>query len=90
VNYTSFYDRDSTAAGEAVMGGPTSISLRSSVGPAATIGIRYRLHGHWSLDASYAASMVNTRLIADTDGILRTSHIELNPRALVIAGGYSF
>jgi outer membrane protein len=90
VNYTRFYDRDSTAAGNAVMGGPTSITLPASVGPAGTIGIRCRLDRHWSWDASYAASIVDTRLTANTEGFLRTSHIELNPRALVIAGGYSF
>ena len=36
VNYTTFYDRDSTAAGNAASGGPTKISLTSSVGPAVT------------------------------------------------------
>jgi outer membrane protein len=90
VNYTRFYNRDSTAAGEAIMGGPTAISLPASVGPAGTIGLRYRLYGHWNLDASYAASMVNTRLTTDTAGVLRTTHIELNPRALVVAVGYAF
>ena len=39
VNYTTFYDRDSTAAGNAASGGPTRISLTSSVGPAVTGGV---------------------------------------------------
>ena len=34
VNYVNFYDRDSTAAGDAASGGPTKISLAPSVGPA--------------------------------------------------------
>ena len=38
VNYTRFIDRQITPAGEAVSGGPTSISLPSSVGPAVTAG----------------------------------------------------
>ncbi len=33
VNYTSFYDRDVTAAGQAATGGPTRLSLTSSIGP---------------------------------------------------------
>jgi outer membrane protein len=90
VNYTNFYDRNATSAGTSVLGGPTSISLSSSVGPAATIGLRYSLQTRWSLEASYTASKVNTRLTADTEGFLRTSHIELNPGALVVAAGYSF
>ncbi len=89
VNYTNFYDRTATGGGTAVLGGPTSISLSSSVGPAATVGLRFGLQTHWSLEASYTASKVNTRLTADTEGFVRTSHIELNPGALVIAAGYS-
>ena len=36
VNYTSFYDRRITQAGEQATGGPTRISLTSSVGPVGT------------------------------------------------------
>ena len=39
VNYTAFYSRDSTAAGDAGLGGPTRLSLTSSVGPAGTVGL---------------------------------------------------
>ena len=39
VNYVNFYDRRSTAAGNAVGGGPTSIALPVSWGPAATVGM---------------------------------------------------
>ena len=38
VNYTSFYDRQVTAAGAAGTGGPTRLSLTSSVGPVGTVG----------------------------------------------------
>ena len=34
INYTNFYDRKSTAHGNAASGGPTKLSLTSSVGPA--------------------------------------------------------
>jgi hypothetical protein len=39
VNYTTFYDRDSTAAGNAASGGPTKLSLTPSWGPAVTAGV---------------------------------------------------
>src|SRR5271156_1861879 len=45
VNYTTFYDRDSPAAGNAASGGPTRLSLTASVGPAATAGVTYRISG---------------------------------------------
>jgi outer membrane protein len=90
VNYTTFYDRDSTAAGNAASGGPTRISLSSSVGPAVTAGLSYRLTDRWHLHASYSYSQVKTHLTADTDGVIRTSHISFAPTVLVVSIGYSF
>lgn len=90
VNYTQFYDRDSTAAGNAVSGGPTRISLTSAVGPAVTAGLTYRINDRWHLHASYGWSQVRTRFTGDTDGVERTTHISFNPSALIVSGGYSF
>jgi outer membrane protein len=90
VNYTTFYDRDSTAAGNAASGGPTRLSLTSSVGPAVTGGLTYRISDNWHLHGSYSWSQVKTNLTADTDGIIRTTRISFGPQALVISVGYSF
>ena len=89
VNYTTFYDRDSTAAGNAASGGPTKLSLTASVGPAVTGGVTYRITDRWHLHASYSWSQVKTNLTADTDGFMRTSRISFGPQALIVfAGGY--
>lgn len=90
VNYTRFYDRESTAAGNAGSGGPTSLSLPASVGPVGTVGLSYRFSRHFNVYASYSISRVNSRLTADTAGVIRTSHIAFNPRATVVSAGYSF
>jgi outer membrane protein len=90
VNYTTFYDRDSTAAGNAASGGPTRISLTSSVGPAVTGGVTYRISDRWHLHASYGWSQVKTHFTGDTDGFERTSHISFSPQALIVSGGFSF
>lgn len=90
VNYTKFLARQSTAAGNAVAGGPTSISLPVSVGPTATAGLSYELAERWHVFASYSVARVNTRLTADTAGVLRTSNINFWPNTLVISAGYSF
>jgi outer membrane protein len=90
VNYTTFYDRDTTAVGNAGFGGPTKLSLNASVGPAATAGLAYHVSGHWNVYASYSIARVNTNLVADTAGVIRTTRIEFGPQVLVIAGGYSF
>src|SRR5229473_3446581 len=90
VNYTTFYDRDSTAQGNAASGGPTKLSLTSSVGPVGTAGVAYNIAHHWNLYASYSISQVKTKLNADTAGVIRTTHISFRPQALVVAVGYSF
>jgi outer membrane protein len=90
INYTRFYSRQATAAGEAVTGGPTSVSLTTSVGPAATIGLSYRLTRHFSLYGSLSASEVDSDFTANTAGVLRKTHVSFGPRAAVLAAGYSF
>jgi outer membrane protein len=90
VNYTTFYDRNSTAAGDAASGGPTRLSLTSSVGAAATVGLAYHIQDHWHMYASYSISQVKTDLTADTAGVIRTTHIDFGPQALVVSVGYSF
>jgi outer membrane protein len=90
VNYTTFYDRDSTAQGNAASGGPTKLSLTSSVGPAATAGLAYHVANNWHLYASYSVSQVKTNLVADTAGVIRTTRISFGPQALVLSVGYSF
>jgi outer membrane protein len=90
VNYTNFYDRNSTAAGNAALGGPSKITLPSSIGPSATFGVSYRFAPHWGLFASYSFTQVNSKLTADTEGVIRTTHIKFAPQALVISVGYSF
>ncbi|MGC1456868.1 MAG: OmpW family outer membrane protein [Steroidobacteraceae bacterium] len=90
VNYTKFESRQVTAAGEAISGGPTSLSLPVSVGPVANVGVSYHPFNQVVVNLSYSASWVDTRLTTDTAGILRTSHVEFNPRALVVAVGYQF
>ena len=90
VNYTTFYDRDSTAQGNAASGGPTKLSLTSSVGPVGTAGVGYHISNHWNLYASYSISQVKTTLHANTAGVIRTTRISFGPQALVVAVGYSF
>jgi outer membrane protein len=90
INYTRFYSRQSTAAGNAASGGPTSIGLTTSVGPAATIGLAYRVTPHFSLYGSLSASEVDSTLTANTAGVIRTTHISFGPRTAVLAAGYSF
>ena len=90
VNYTKFYSRQVTAAGQEISGGPTSLSLPVSVGPVGTVGVAWQPLNRFVVLLSGSASWVNSRLTTDTAGVLRTSHVEFNPRAVVLAVGYQF
>jgi outer membrane protein len=90
VNYTNFYDRKSTAQGNAGLGGPTKLSLTASVGPAATAGLAYTITPRWHIYGSYSIARVNTHVTADTEGVIRTTTIKFGPQTLIISGGYSF
>jgi outer membrane protein len=90
VNYTTFYDRDTTAAGNAAFGGPTKISLTASVEPAVTGGLDYHVSNRWHVYASYSWSNVKTDLTADTAGVIRTTRINFSPRVVVVSAGFSF
>jgi len=90
INYTRFYDLKSTPAGDAANGGPTSISLSSSWGPAATIGAVYRITREIDVMASYSVARVNSNYRSDTSGIVRETTVHFNPRTWVVAFGYLF
>jgi outer membrane protein len=90
VNYTHFYDRQSTAAGDAVNGGPTAISLSNSVGPVITGGVTWQLPAHWSLHASYSRTWVKSDYVGNTAGVMRRTHVDFNPSAVVVSVGYAF
>ena len=90
VNYTTFYDRTTTAAGNAAFGGPTRLSLTASVGPAATIGVGYHVAGPWHVYGSYSIAQVKSDMSANTAGVERTTHISFGPQTLILSVGYSF
>jgi outer membrane protein W len=90
LNYVVLFDRNSTAAGNAAAGGPTSISLSNSIGPAVILGLNYQITRNWSVIASYSASRVQSQLDAHTGGVDRTSNISFGPQTLVVAAGFSF
>jgi len=90
INYTRFYDLNSTPAGDAANGGPTRITLSSSIGPAATVGASYRITREISVMASYSVAGINSDYRSDTAGVVRTTTVHFNPRTWVAAVGYSF
>lgn len=90
INYTSFDQTSMTAAGNALSGGATSLSMEDSMGLAAQGGVTYRFDNQWSLSGSIATAQVRSRITTNTLGIQRTADITFKPRVYTIALGYSF
>jgi outer membrane protein len=90
VNYTRFYKLDSTPAGDAANGGPTRVRLSSSFGPAGTVGASYQVTREINVIAAFSLARVNSNYRSDTAGVIRTTEIHFNPRAFIVAAGYSF
>jgi outer membrane protein len=90
VNYTRFYDLQSTPAGDQANGGPTAITLSRSVGPVLTAGLRWHIKDSWSAYASYDVAQVDSDYVGNTAGVIRRTHIKFNPSTLVLSVGYAF
>lgn len=90
INYTRFDKSHSTAAGDALNGGPSSISLEDSVGLALQAGVAWRLSNEWSVSASLATARVKSKITTNTLGIERHADITFKPQVFTVAMGYSF
>lgn len=90
VNYTSFDHTSSNAAGNALNGGPTSISLEDSVGLALQAGVTYPISNQWSLTAALVTARVKSKITTNTLGIQRNADITFHPRVFVLSADYSF
>ena len=90
INYTRFDKTSSTAAGNALNGGPTSISMEDSVGLALQGGVTYQINDEWSVSAALATARVKSKITTNTLGIERSADIKFSPRVFTVAVGYSF
>lgn len=90
VNYTVFDKADSTAVGDAINGGRTTLKLEDSVGLALHAGVTAKLGGPWSITGAIATAQVKTKLVTNTLGIERRADIKFSPTVLIVSAGYSF
>ncbi len=90
VNYTRFDKTESTSVNDAVNGGPTTIKLTDSLGPAAQLGVSAKLGGPWSITGVWSTARVKTKVTTNTLGIERTADIVFHPSVFTVALGYSF
>lgn len=92
INVTRFKAR-TTAAGDTLYadGSKPEISLSDSIGPAAQVGVSYKLDQNWSLNASVATARVDNKLtIMTRSGLRQESSFRFNPTVYTATVGYSF
>lgn len=90
INYTKFDKRTSTAANNALNGGPTDIRLSDSWGLAGQVGLSYRINERWSITGAIATARVKSKLTTNTAGVQREIDIRFRPTVLTINAGYTF
>ncbi len=90
VNYTNFDKRTSTAANNALNGGPTDIRLSDSWGLAGQLGLSYRIDERWSITGTVATARVKSKLTTTTAGVQRSLDIRFHPVVLTVNVGYTF
>jgi outer membrane protein len=90
LNFTKFDKTESTAVNDAVNGGPTTIKLKDSIGPALQVGVTAKLGGPWSVTGVWTTARVRTTMTTNTLGIERTADILFHPSVFILAVGYSF
>lgn len=90
INYTYFFDRESTGSGSIASGGPTKIELSDSWGLAAQAGVNYKLDDRWSVSGSVATAKVKSNLTATTGSIERRTTIDFRPLVVTLCLGYNF
>lgn len=94
INYTRFTGAESTAAGNAATGGPTSIDLSDPWGLAGHVGLAYQIDRNWSVVGTLAFANVESDLTAttptNTGNLVRTTTIDFRPIVYTHSVGYSF
>jgi outer membrane protein len=90
VNYTLFDPAETTAANDAINGGPTRIKLSDSWGLAWQAGVTYQFDKKWSVTGAYSSADVKTTVTTNTLGIERKIDVTLDPAVFTLAVGYSF
>jgi len=90
LNYTTFFDEDADAEVEAVLGGPTTLSLDDSVGVAVVGGVDVDMNDDWFFNASAWYMQIDTEATLDTAGVIHTVEVDINPWAVMLGVGTSF
>lgn len=87
VNYTNFYDNEFT---NDLGGALTNLSMTSSWGLAAQVGVDYKVNKDWLVNASVWYAKISTEVTFDMGGAAQEVNTDIDPWVYMVSVGYSF
>jgi outer membrane protein len=85
VNYSRFFDNKAPSSGPV-----TSVSYKSSTGPALQAGLDYRLDKHWSLNFDVRKIWIKTDVDVRAGATDIPAKVDVNPWVVTVGTGYRF
>lgn len=90
LNYTIFFDENTTDSLDSALGGDTDISLDDSLGLALEAGVDIQLSEDWYLNVAAWYIDIDTTAELKTDDIVRTVNVDIDPWVGMVGVGYRF
>lgn len=89
INYTMFFDEDSTARLDNLLG-KSDVELDDSWGYAFEAGVDVKINENWLVNASVWYLDIESEATITTAGVKRSADVEINPIVAMLAVGYKF
>lgn len=91
LNYTTFFDSNTSATLDSALNGNTDISLDDSFGVAFQVGADYQLNENWYLNAAVWKIDIETTAKITVDGTKAARvDVAIDPLVFMVGVGYSF
>ncbi|MCS6191094.1 outer membrane protein OmpW [Shewanella baltica] len=88
VNYTNFYDNDFNAHGKSL--GLSDLSMSTSWGIAAQVGLDYQVNKNWLVNASVWYAKISTDVKFTAGGAQQQFETDIDPWVYMVSVGYTF
>jgi len=90
INYTHFFDTQSTTTLDNTLVGPTDVHLKDSWGLAAHAGIDYEIGANWSVNAAVWYIDIDTTATLTTGSTVHKIGLEIDPMVYMVGLSYKF
>lgn len=91
LNYTTFFDSNTSDALDSALEGKTNISLKDSIGIALQLGADWQLNEHWYLNAAVWKIAIETTAGISVDGAQAANvDVKIDPVVFMLGAAYSF